>query len=401
MTTDPTSTTTSAPSRRTMLAAAAIGGGATMLGPVSSAVAEGGSSPRRRRMRSLWIGCYTPDTGQGEGVYALPLDRRTGAGGELRLASGAPESPSWLVGHDRGVLAISETEPGAVALVRDGRQADGEPPSSGTGSDGPAHAALVGDDLLLVAHYATGVVTSVRLRRGVPTQVVGTVDLDGLVPLGPRPDRQDASHPHQISPGPAGGAVLVPDLGADVVHRIPVDGRGRLGEPATAIAAPAGFGPRHLVHVGDLALVVGELANEVWVGRREGDRWVETDRASTLVGPREPGWSSDPEANDGAGTQASAIRHVRVSGEDLVLVGNRGADSVTVLRLDRRRGRLTSLREIGTHGTWPRDLVVVGDDIWVANERSHEVTRVAWRGQDAGALRQRVAVGSPTAVLLR
>ena len=192
---------------------------------------------------------------------------------------------------------------------------------------------------------------------------------------------------------PAGPVLLVPDLGADVVHRISMRDAS-LGQRLEPVDMPAGFGPRHLVVVDDILLVVGELSSKVWVGRRDGSPagWGVITTRSTLLAPLRPEESSDPDV----GNLPSAIR---LAG-NVVAIGNRGADRVTLFELDPAAGSLRPLAEVPSHGGWPRDLLIDGDDLWVACERAHRVTRVRWRGPEPGVLLDSYETGSPTSLLL-
>lgn len=344
--------------------------------------------------RRLWVGCYTPDQGADEGVSVRPV---VGSVVGPRERTVPLPNPSWVLPHPSGrsVLAVLEEDPGSLV----GIPVDpARPPSAvSTGEAGPCHATVSPDGrLALVAHYGSGHLVSVGLDSdGMPVEVTGDLRLCGpcVVP-GPVPDRQDASHPHQVVLD--GDLAFVPDLGCDLIHRVKVRADGSLDDLLEPIALPPGFGPRHLVAVGDLAVVVGELANAVAVGRHDPDHrgeWVGVGLVPTLLTPLTERTSSDPEV----GNLASAIR---VADDGHVLVGNRGADTVTVLRLDPRSGELTAVRELPTGGTWPRDLLPDGDLVWVANERSHEVTALRWRGEGTGEIVARVATPSPTSLAL-
>lgn len=370
--------------------------------------------------RTLWIGSYTGEMGLGEGVVLMCEERASkdtsrpmDGTSRTRTAPVDAPSPSWLVDVGTGVVAVSEADPGLVTWVGgDGTHASAPVP---TGSGWPCHAAAVrhghgvtdspattnddgaeGPSLLAVAHYGSGRVTLLGLEDGRPGDLVATVDLGGL-PLGPQSDRQDGAHPHQVvldPDDPAGAVLLVPDLGADVVHRISLRDTAT-GTRLEPLALPAGFGPRHLVLTDDLVLVVGELSSQVWVGRRDDSPagWAAVEVRPTLHSPLRPEDSSDPEV----GNLPSAIR---LEG-DVVAIGNRGADRVSLFRLDRSGGTLAPITEVPSHGEWPRDLLLDGDDVWVACERSHRVTRVRWRGPEGGMLLDEREAGSPTSLLLR
>jgi 6-phosphogluconolactonase (cycloisomerase 2 family) len=60
---------------------------------------------------------------------------------------------------------------------------------------------------------------------------------------GPNPDRQDASHPHEVYAH--GDELLIPDLGADKTWRLAKESTG--WEVKGVIEYPAGSGPRHIL----------------------------------------------------------------------------------------------------------------------------------------------------------
>jgi 6-phosphogluconolactonase len=83
--------------------------------------------------------------------------------------------------------------------------------------------------------------------------------------------------------------------------------------------------------------------------------------------------------------------------DSFVYVANRGPNSVTVFALDADLPRYVT--EVRT-GDWPRHIALDGDTLYVANERSHEVTAMTI-DPDTGvpALTRTIEVPSPTVVL--
>jgi 6-phosphogluconolactonase (cycloisomerase 2 family) len=82
-----------------------------------------------------------------------------------------------------------------------------------------------------------------------------------------------------------------------------------------------------------------------------------------------------------------------------VYVANRGPDTVSVFAWAPEGGTL--IAEVVTGGQWPRHLALLGDHLYVANERSQNVT-VFRIDPDTGipqAQGEPVAEGSPTCVL--
>lgn len=81
------------------------------------------------------------------------------------------------------------------------------------------------------------------------------------------PARQEASHPHEAVLDPAGGFLVVPDLGADLVRVWNVNQKTLGLSPSTPLEAPAGSGPRHVAFLKIAAktfmYLISELANTV------------------------------------------------------------------------------------------------------------------------------------------
>jgi 6-phosphogluconolactonase (cycloisomerase 2 family) len=62
---------------------------------------------------------------------------------------------------------------------------------------------------------------------------------------GPVPNRQEAPHPHEAILDPTQQYLLIPDLGADLVHIYAIDQKTDLLTALTPLKAKAGSGPRH------------------------------------------------------------------------------------------------------------------------------------------------------------
>jgi 6-phosphogluconolactonase (cycloisomerase 2 family) len=163
-----------------------------------------------------------------------------------------------------------------------------------------------------------------------------------------------------VVPGPHGPDVLIADLGSDRIWRTRLDQvAGRLAAPAPAVVAAPGTGPRHLRRLGDGTLLVsGELApNLSWYTPGGPDvTWQlgGTAPASTTSGENYPS-----ELTAGADGR-------------FVYMANRGPDTVSAYSWDGAKAEL--IAEVPTGGAWPRHLALLGDHLYVANERSHSVT---------------------------
>ena len=307
----------------------------------------------------VFVGCYTGESGgEGEGIALLRRDAATGVLTRLGVVARTP-SPSFLARHPaRPVLyAVNELGTGTVSafsVARDGTLT--ELSVQPTGGRHPCHLAVSADQRhLLVANYGSGNV-SVH-----PLDADGAIgehsDLLQLAARGPVADRQAGPHAHMVAPDPNGPEVLICDLGADRVWRSRLDPlSGRLAPPDPAVVTAPGTGPRHLHRSADgVLLLVSELAASL--------SWYRPGGALRLAG-------TVPASTTGAGNLPSEL----VTGADgrFVYVGNRGPDTVSTFAWNGEKAEL--IAEVPTGGAWPRHLTLLGDHLYVANERSHSVT---------------------------
>jgi 6-phosphogluconolactonase len=310
----------------------------------------------------VFVGCYTGATGgEGEGIALLCRDPGTGDLTRVGVAAPTP-SPSFLAQHPtRPVLyAVNELESGTVSAFAIAPDASlSELAVRSTGGADPCHLAVTADARhLIVANYSSGSVSVHPLDLdGVPGERSDLLDLDGH---GPVADRQAGPHAHMVAPEPTGPGVLIVDLGSDQVWRTRLDPHtGRLTVLAPLLVAAPGTGPRHLLRSGDGALLlVGELAGDLsWYRPGASDGALRREgkvSASTTTAANFP-------------SEITAGRDRR-----FVYVGNRGPDTVSAFAWDGDAATLVA--EVPTGGAWPRHIALLGDHLYVANERSHTVT---------------------------
>ncbi|HEY7324944.1 MAG TPA: lactonase family protein [Streptosporangiaceae bacterium] len=317
-------------------------------------------------MTRLLIGGYSGEKGAGRGITVLEDDHV--------VATIPADSPSWLTRHPSlpVLYAVAETDEGHV---RAWRLADGAPAQPlGTGETGgaePAHLTVEESGrFLITANYSGG---SISVHRLGPDGSIGErTDLVHHERRGHHP-RQEAAHPHMVRATADG--LLVTDLGGDAIYRY------RLTDEGTLIAdgiahTPPGSGPRHVLPVGDRYYVTAELSAEVLVYDRDW-RLLGAVPASTSPGPNQP----SELVSDG--------RHL--------YVGNRGPNTVAVFDIQSELPRY--LTEVPT-GDWPRHIALDGQTLYVASERSHEVTRMQIDpATGIPAHRRTITVPSPTLVL--
>lgn len=334
----------------------------------------------------LFIGCYTPEMGgQGEGITAVRRDPETGTLESLGVVARTP-SPSFLAWHPAlpVLYAVNELPEGQVSAWAVDGIALTPLGTASTGGAHPCHLAVTPDGGHLVSvNYTSG---SVAVHRLAADGALGDrTDLLVHDGAGPNPERQERAHAHMVSLDPAGGVILVVDLGSDAVYRYRLAGD-RLVALAPAVRVPAGMGPRHLARHPDgrRAYLVGELDATV--------AEYELDSAAGVLHER-----SRVAATQRPGAYPSEIA-VRPDGRFLY-VANRGPDTISVLALEGETPRYVT--EVPTGGHWPRHFTIVDGILYVANERSH--TLIAFHlDRDAGTPGGSgtvLEVPSPTCVL--
>jgi len=254
--------------------------------------------------------------------------------------------------------------------------------SQPTGGALPCHLTLHKGHLL-TANYGSG---SVSVHPVLPDGRLGErTDLVRHHGHGPRTDRQEGPHAHQVHTD--GDRVTVVDLGMDRLchYRIEV-ATGRLESTAETVVRP-GAGPRHaVVH-------------------RSG-RWYTSNELDSSVSVYYPANGSGDPPKEAASVPASTVEgHNQPSGialrGDLLYVGNRGADTIAVFALG-PEGDPRPVGEVSTGGHWPRHFAFVDDLLFVANERSGSV--VAFRLDPATGLPEptgdQIKVDGPACVLV-
>ena len=329
----------------------------------------------------VYFGCYTTGAGgDGAGISVASREPDTGALTEPRLAV-STVAPSFLARHPSLPLlyAVNEVADGGLSAFAIGEDGGLTPVGEwSTGGAYPCHLA-VGDAHVYVANYGSGSVAVFPFGPdGIPT---GRADLAVHSGSGPDEKRQEGPHAHMVVPD--GDGVLAVDLGADAVLRHPLDpATGGFGPPTVLARTPPGFGPRQLVRGPGLVHLVGELDPGVVTYDVRDDGWHQIGRVACTEEP-----SAQPSA---IATSADGR---------FLFVGNRGPDTVGVLSLV--DAVPTWVGEVSCGGAWPRHFITVGEYLYVANERSHQIAvlRVDTATGLLASAGDPVSTPSPTCVL--
>lgn len=308
--------------------------------------------------------------GYGAGVHCLRYD----ADGALSPVSSVDIADPSYVAYDgaRGVLtAVVEQEPaGRVASARFTVAEGGSDVRDQTASGGaaPCHLALHPDgSTLFVANYVSGTVgvfpidAEGRVTGSEPAQLIQHTG------SGPRADRQEGPHAHQVTVSPSGRWVLAVDLGTDSVYVYAYEA-GRLTEHGV-VTLPGGSGPRHLAFHGSGRYFY--LLNEVsWtVAVCSWDEATGAGEVGQLVQSRA---EADRAKSDHAWCAA-----IRVSADDRFLyASNRVDDTIAVFAVAADGAALEPVEVVPAGGAWPRDIVLSPDGtlLFSANQHSDSIT---------------------------
>jgi 6-phosphogluconolactonase len=353
----------------------------------------------RAPSRFVYVGTYTTRAPGGVvdstsvGVYVFKMNGRNGA---LTLVEAQPlVDPSWVAldaslshlyvtsevttfngtPNTGGITAYSiNPTTGRLTFINNGI----------TRGSIPAHVIVdPSGKYALVANYigANFTVIPIQSNGGVGT----ATDVFAVTGKGPNTARQEAPHPHQILPDPAGKYIYGPDLGTDKVWSWTLDAGGHLipNPNLDADLVASGSGPRHMSFhpSGNFAYVIDEMVSSVTafkVDKTAGTfTWIQT--ISTL-----------PDNFTGESSTAEIIVHP--SGK-WVYGSNRGHNTIVSFRIDQATGKLKVINWTSTRGEIPRGFNIdpSGRLMLVGNQNSDSI--VAFRiNQNSGRLHATGAV---------
>ncbi|GKU00801.1 hypothetical protein FLAG1_02834 [Fusarium langsethiae] len=298
----------------------------------------------------------------------------------LATADGCGGSPSWLtLDWMNGVLyctdeGIKDGKNGSLASFATNENGTLTPLTKLSTALGPVSAVTYGqwDYGLAVAHYGGSAFTTWDIRD--PANITSVqVQKYSLPKPGPDSSRQEASHPHAAVLDPTKRFLLVPDLGADLIHVYSVDEDENLVlSELDPLVVASGSGPRHLTFVVKEAktfmYLVTELANtvvgyeviygggfivfkEVWHSGIHGkgnhipqdaaaaEIAVSPDREYLLISSRNENTLEIPNFDDGNTTSITS-------------------DSLVSFRIDGETGHLALQQDIACGGRFPRHFAI-------------------------------------------
>lgn len=362
-------------------------------------VGDPGVTDGRRR---AFIGSFT--TAGGPGIVAAALTPDDGALTVLSTVNGLPNPSCLALSPDgRTLYAVSETTEGAVAAFRvpgAGSGGAGDAPEQAgpavpVHGDGPTHLCLFAGHVL-TANYGSGSVTAVPVRAD------GSLahSASGVFPppTGPAPrTHRRRPHAHQVQPDPSGRWAVGVDLGTDSVRVYTLAD----GAPARhrEVALRPGSGPRHLAFHpdGTRAYLLNELSPTLTVCRWDAAEGTLRPLTELPVLPGVP--SGDAYPSGVAVSPDGRFVWTATRGEDVlsVFAVEQGVDRAVHAARSAGSDEATGaagLRLIDTvpcGGHWPRALVESHGFLYVANERSGDVTWFAV-DPDTGMPRRRGSI---------
>lgn len=325
--------------------------------------------------------------GNGEGIYLLELDARTGAMKQRDLCAD-DANPSWLAFHPskRFLFAANEVNdfgPGHTGAVTSyavdrfsGHLTKINRISSG--GAGPAHLSVhPGGKHVFVANYAGGTFAVVPVgddgRLAEPSDIrketgkVGSLHAASAPPGSFAISGHDRPHAHMIQPDPAGKFVIGADLGTDqlVIWKFDAAKGALVPNSPRQVALSDGDGPRHFVF-------------------HPNGRWFYSlqEEASTLVfyeyasatGALSKKQQISTLPGGFAGTNFTS--EVRISPDGRFLyAGNRLHDSISFFAIG-PNGTLTLAGETWTRGDYPRSFTIdpSGAFLICCNQRGDALT---------------------------
>lgn len=192
------------------------------------------------------------------------------------------------------------------------------------------------------------------------------------------PIRQEAPHVHYVGFTPDQKWLLAVDLGLDAIVMYSPD-----LQMWKRVEIPEGHGCRHLAwsEDGQYCFCVNELACSLSVLRYGQDTLTVMDTVAVL-----------PENWQGNNTGAA----IRVAGER-IYVSFRGCDQIAMLK--HHEGLLSEPRFVDAQGSSPRDIHLIGDLLFSANENSDCVTVFRLEKDEMQFTKEQLSVPKPLSIV--
>ncbi|KAF4345379.1 hypothetical protein FBEOM_680 [Fusarium beomiforme] len=263
----------------------------------------------------------------------------------LATTDGCAGSPSWLtLDWHKGVLyctdeGLKDGNHGSLASFATHENGTLTLLAKQSTVLGPVSAVMFSDWNygLAVAHYLGSAFTTWDIQD--PANLTSlNVQEFSLPKPGPDPSRQEASHPHAAVVDPTKRFILVPDLGADLVHIYGVGYEGLELTKLDPLVITPGSGPRHIAFVvketKTFMYLVTELANTI-IG-------YEVIYGGEFVRFKEI-WNSSIHGEGKDVPQGAAAAEILISPDrEFLLISSRNESILEVPDFDSRNNTITS-----------------------------------------------------------
>jgi 6-phosphogluconolactonase len=342
----------------------------------------------------LFIGTYTKSTSRG--IYALTLDRSTGALGSPELAAASPNPTFLALAPDRGVLyAVCANEGWASSFRVDPSTPRLAPLQQNPAGAGPTPCHIGVDStgtVALAANYHLALAAAIPLG---PDGTMGPPRVVSHTGKGPHPTRQATAHVHSAYFSPDGRFAIICDLGLDRIYTYAIDREAVALVPGTPpfVSTAPGAGPRHFAFgkSGRTGYAINELACTICVYAYEASRGALTPSQTFSLLPR--GYKGDA-------TGAEVCVHPNGR---FVYGSARGPDTIAVFEADPATGALTPVEVVACGGKGPRSFGLSPGGDWLVCAHQDSDTLCAFRVDCGTGQLQRmpgtVAVPMPVCVL--
>lgn len=333
------------------------------------------ATPPQHSEYFAYIGTYTEQGGNSQGIYVYRFDSGTQKLTEIGLAA-KTVNPSFLAVHpnQRFLYAVNEISnyqgqrTGAVSAFEIDHATGKLMFLNQVASRGTDPCYITVDKTgkyVLVANYTSGGLAVFPIRAdGGLGEASAFVQHTGH---GTNPERQEGPHAHSVDMSADNRFAIVDDLGLDETFVYPFDSsNGSLAVNDARIAkADPGAGPRHFAFTpsGKFGYVLHEMESTVTAYSFDAVQGKLT-ALQTI--------SSIPKTF--IKLDESAEIEVAPSGRFLY-ASNRGHDSIAVFAIDPATGKLTLVEYVSTKGESPRSFAIApgGSLLFAANEKSDNI----------------------------
>jgi len=329
----------------------------------------------------LFIGTYTRRASLG--IYAVELDRSTGALAGPQLAAEAP-NPTFLAlsPNQRFLYAVCAGDAWASSFRVDRASPRLHPVQQAPAGPGPTPCHIAVDaagTIAVAANYHLGLAAAIPLGADGALGPPRVVSHSGR---GPHPTRQAAAHVHSANFSPDGRFAIVCDLGLDRIYTYAVDRDAVAlapGSPPFVAAAP-GAGPRHFAFGPDgrHGYAINELDSTITAYDYAAPSGGLVPRRSVSLLPQ--GYHGDATAAE-----------IRFHPNGRFVYGSvRGPDSLAVLAVDLVTGDLSPVEVVPCGGRGPRSFALSPDGAWLVCAHQDSDTLCAFRVDGATGRLSRV-----------